>query len=59
MACVGRDRFFPPVSYMQLSLSWTINNIVLVFTPVVIVSINHCLRDSFTCPAELTGTSMW
>lgn len=30
---------FPPVSYMQLFLSWTINNIVLVFTPVVIVSI--------------------
>lgn len=41
---------FAPVSDSQLSLGWAINSTDLAFKPVVIVSINHCLRDSFSCP---------
>lgn len=50
-----------PVSDIQLSLGCTINSTVFAFKPVVIVSINHSLRDSFICPVPgaLIGVGIW
>lgn len=37
------------------------NSIALAFNPVAIVSINHCLRDCFTCTVleKLIGIGIW